>query len=169
MEISYELTRKDFRAFSTFINKRSTSKIWKAIFSWRGFLMMFIYSLAFRMIDVFNLNRNAFFIGIFTSIILRPLSHNLLLSYPLLREDGMSFKRRILSITSEGVSERSETWNCQYSWDEVESLEFRGKYFFIMLEYHRGFIVPHRVFPDESEMKAFVDQAKRYLRNSSKS
>lgn len=130
---------------------------------------MLIYSFAFRLIDLFNLNSNTFFIGFFASTILSPITRIVLSSYTFLREDGMSLKYRVLSISPEGIRDQSDTWNCQYSWNQVESLEFREKYFFMMLEYHRGFIVPHRVFPNESEMKIFIDQTKRYLRNSSKS
>ncbi|MGR3277274.1 YcxB family protein [Acaryochloris marina NIES-2412] len=168
MEIGYELTKNDLKVFSTFVRNRVIRKSWKAIFSWRGFLLFLVYCLAFRIIDLFNLNQDAFFVGYFTSAFLSPVTRILLSTHTFLREDGMSFKHRVLSISSEGIRERSETWNSLYSWDEVESLEFREKYFFMMLEYHRGFIVPHRVFPNEADMKVYVDQAKRYLRDSSK-
>lgn len=168
MEISYELTKKDLKVFSTFVRNRMSRKSWKAAFTWEGFLLMLVYSLVFRIIDLFNLNRDAFFIGLFTSIILSPVTRIVLSSYTFLREDGMSFKHRVLSISPEGIRDQSDTWNCQYSWEQVESLEFREKHFFIMLEYHRGFIIPCRVFPNETEMKSFTDQTKRYLRDFSK-
>lgn len=168
MEIGYELTKNDLKVFSTFVRNRVLRKSWKAIFTWRGFLLFLVYALAFRTIDLFNLNKDTYFIGYFTSIILSPVTRIILSSYTFLREDGMSFKYRVLSISLEGIKDQSDTWNCQYSWEQIESLEFREKYLFMMLEYHRGFIIPHRVFPNEADMKAFTDQAKRYLRASSK-
>lgn len=168
MEIGYELTKNDLKVFSTFVRNRLTRKSWKPVFTWRGFLLILVYSLVFRIIDLFNLDRDAFFVGFFASIILSSVTRILLSSYTFLREDGMSLKHRVFSINPEGIRDQSDTWICQFSWAQIESLEFRENHIFIMLEYHRGFIIPRRVFPKETEMKSFIDQTQRYLRDFSK-
>lgn len=169
MNIQYELKSTDFRAFSRFVQNQIFKKTFRQeVFSQYGLLFALPILVVAIFVRLFDLDMDTFFFTLFMSSGLRiVLIRFLPSSYSFLRKDGVSLKQRTLSISSEGILEKSETWSCQYSWLEVVKIDYIKNHLFIMLEVNQGFIVPKRIFPSESEFQAFKNKVDEYFQQYS--
>ena len=170
MEIRGKLTKKDLRAFYSFAIKRMIRNLWETNALIKGFLLCAISSVILAIAErVVGLDVNSFFLGLLAAYPFTSLCSYLLSSHLFPRKDEMLFKDRVLSISSEGIRVRTDTSDSIYFWKYFESIELSKKHFFIMIDNSSGFIIPHRVFPNEFEMQAFIQKTKEYLELSSKS
>lgn len=68
----------------------------------------------------------------------------------------MIFEKRIVTLTDDGVKDRSQLGNGKVNWEAMKSVEEAGGLILIYLGKNFAIIVPKRDFDKESDSRSFV-------------
>lgn len=68
---------------------------------------------------------------------------------------------RAVSITDDGIIEKSKKHESLFRWSSIRSVDSVGEHIFVMLERNAGIIVPCRAFSSDAERDQFLAEVRR--------
>jgi hypothetical protein len=75
--------------------------------------------------------------------------------------DGFILGPRTVSITDDGIREKSQKHESLFRWPSVRSAESVGEHVFVMLDRNAGIIVPRRAFASDAERDQFLAEIRK--------
>jgi hypothetical protein len=154
MEVTTQLTKEDYFYFNKY-SFRKQSRMRLVIFCILAAVMCFI-----------NFERDVLLlvnlINVFFTLVIFGLAWvgiNWLNNFGFrktIRHNPLIFEKRIVTLTDDGVKDRSQLGNGKVNWEAVKSVEEAGGLILIYLGKNFAIIVPKRDFDKESDSRSFV-------------
>lgn len=70
--------------------------------------------------------------------------------------------RRSISISKEGLLEKSSIGESKVKWNQVDKVEETEEYIYIYISSISAHIIPKRVFRDENESRLFIKEIEKF-------
>lgn len=154
MEIYSQLTKEDFSAFTRY-SLRKQSRLRLIIFGGVAILMCFFNynSQSDLTINLINIVMTLFVFGLFLLAINWLIGRNV---NKVLKNSPFLLDKRKISITEEGLEEKSDLNSGFFKWEAILSVEDGNELILIYIGKNMAIIVPKRDFKSKDESVAFV-------------